>query len=97
MFVISTSEVFLPSVADFIFVLLDERVRCPDLLLCQAGIMGQFNHRLQPIFCFPTFTIHMNVHARFFAGEEIEAELSCSKNRRTQAMRSIALQRLITE
>jgi hypothetical protein len=51
--------------------------------------MGQFNPRLQPKFRFSTFTVHMNVHGCFLAGEEIEAERSCSKNCRAQAMFSI--------
>jgi hypothetical protein len=84
MFVTSAPEVLLPSVADFIVMLLDKSFRDPDLPGGHTGILRQFDCRFQPEFRLTALTLNMNVHSCFFAGKEIEAEPSCSKNCRAQ-------------
>jgi hypothetical protein len=84
MFVTSAPEVRLPSVADFIVMLLNESFRDPDLPRSHTGILRQFDCRFQPEFRLTTLTVHMNVHSCFLAGEKIEAEPSRSKNCRAQ-------------
>ena len=60
--------------------LLNKSFRDQDLPGNHTEIFRQFNFRRQPEFRLTALTIHMDVHSCFFAGKEIEAEPSCSKN-----------------
>lgn len=84
MFVPSASEAVLPSVADFIVMLLDESFRGPNLSGGQTEALRQFDSGLKPEFHLSTFTMYMNVHSDFLAGKEIEPKPSCFEYCRTQ-------------
>jgi hypothetical protein len=70
MFVTSAPEVLLPSVADFIVMLLNESFRGPDLPRGHTGILRQFDCRFQPEFRLTALTVLMNVHSCFLAGKK---------------------------
>src|SRR5690242_17432790 len=80
-FTISTSEVRFPSFADFIFAFLNEPLYRVQGTSTQATILRQFDPRLQPEFCLPLRSMHMDVHACFFAREEKETIGTATKDR----------------
>ena len=48
----------------------DQLLRLTDNVLRQAGLGGQFYFRVQPKLGLAVWMSHMNVHPRFFTGEE---------------------------
>jgi hypothetical protein len=51
-----------------------------DNMLRQAGLGGQFYFRVQPKLGLAVWMSHMNVHPRFFTGEEKESVWSFPKD-----------------
>ena len=84
-FVTSTSEVIVPGVADDIFVLSNQAKRFIDLDRRQTVALSKFNLRFEPKLGFTSFGLHVNMHSRFFAREEKQAETFRAKNGRTHS------------
>src|SRR5262249_24934017 len=72
--VTSTSEVPVPSVSDFIFMLLNQPPRSLKVRPAQAIIVRQFDLRFNPKLRLTVGTVNMHMDPRFFTGEEKEAK-----------------------
>jgi hypothetical protein len=64
-------------------VFLDQFPDFSQLHFRQPKILGQLNARLDPEFRLSSLAADMDMHPRFFTGEEIEAEPAFSEHRRT--------------
>jgi hypothetical protein len=80
MFVTSGPEVLLPSAPDFIDVSLDQCLSSPKLALFETRIFRHFDARLNPKLRLTVGTMHMHVHSRLLAREEVEAESGFAKD-----------------
>lgn len=75
----------LPGLADFIFMFPNEFERYCDLTIAQAVVLRQFDVWFKLKFRFSVRSMHMDVHASFFARKEIKSEPSASKDGRAHA------------
>ena len=81
----STSEVFFPSSADFIFVFQNNLARRRNPAGIQPIVLREFDFGLRPELCFACSVMHVDVHSGFFAREEVKAEPASAENRRTHS------------
>jgi ABC-type phosphate transport system auxiliary subunit len=66
MFVTSTSEVQMPTVPEFIVVLLNQSLDIVQLRRRKAVVSGELDARFQPVLRLAVSTNDMNVHSGFF-------------------------------
>lgn len=85
MLVTSAPEMFFPSVADFIFALLDDGFGRTELRCRHSEISCELNPWRQPELCFTTFAIDVNVYSALLTREKVETKSSSLKDSRTQA------------
>lgn len=78
-FVTSISEVFVPGISDFIFMILNNFSYFIDLFLNESEGLRKFNTRFHPKLSFSSVAGYMNMYTRFFSGEEKETIAFMSK------------------
>jgi len=61
-------------------VCLNQSLSGPKLALFHTGSLRHFNLRLKPELGLAVSTVHMDVHPRLLAGEEVEAETTFSED-----------------
>jgi hypothetical protein len=85
MLVTSTSEMFFPSCTDLIFVFLKG---CFELTVRQSIVLSQFDGGFHPEFGLAVGAVDMDMHSKFFAGEEVKPEATAPKDGWTHRRRS---------
>ena len=80
MLLTSISEVSVPRLSDFIFMILNNFYQVRDFFLVESVIMGKFNLGFQPEFCFPITSKYMNMQPGFLPGKEEKTITFISKN-----------------
>jgi len=74
-----------PRSADFIFILLEQPKRRRDLTVAEAIIVREFYRWFQPEFGLPSGVLHMHMHPRLFAREEVKPVCANAKDRGAHA------------
>jgi hypothetical protein len=74
-----------PRSADFIFILLEQPKRRRDLTMAKAIIVREFHRWFQPELGLPGGVLHMYMHPRLLAREEVKPVSANAKDRGAHA------------